>query len=134
MRPCCRSMLAVALATVVAAGAPFGACARGASAPPGREGWNLVWNDEFDQPDGSGVDRTKWRPIVEGNGSGNHELEYYTDRIENAYIEDGMLVIAGLRETYTGPDGTREYTSARLTSEALAQRYGRFEARMKLPP
>jgi beta-glucanase (GH16 family) len=101
--------------------------------PPQLPGWNLVWYDEFDGPNGSGVDPTRWRPIVEGNGSGNHELEYYTDRVKNAYLEDGMLVIAAYRETFSGPDGTRDYTSARLVSHGLEQRYGRFEARMKLP-
>jgi beta-glucanase (GH16 family) len=123
---------AILLFAALSLGAPISPVPRSVAAPA-LDGWNLVWDDEFDQPNGSGVDPTRWKPIVEGNGSGNHELEYYTDRLENAYVEDGMLVIVGRRETYTGSDGTRDYTSARLVSEALAQRYGRFEARMKLP-
>ncbi len=97
--------------------------------------WTLVWNDEFNQPDGSRPDSTKWVAEVGGHGWGNHELEYYTDRPQNASIEDGKLVIRALREDYTGKDGvTKQYTSARLKTEGkFARRYGRFEARIKIP-
>jgi beta-glucanase (GH16 family) len=46
-----------------------------------------------------------------------------------------MLVIRAIKETYTGPDGVeRNYTSARIHSEGkFSQRYGRFEARIKIP-
>jgi len=62
-------------------------------------------------------------------------LEYYTDRPQNIYLENGSLVIKAITETYTGPDGvTRNYTSARLkTQDKFAQAYGRFEARIKIP-
>jgi len=70
-----------------------------------------------------------------GRGWGNKELEYYTNRTQNAYIENGSLVIKAIREPYTGPDGVRrDYTSARLkTKDKFAQAYGRFEARIKIP-
>jgi len=70
-----------------------------------------------------------------GWGWGNNELEYYTNRLQNAYLENGSLVIKAINETYTGPDGvTRNYTSARLkTQDKFAQAYGRFEARIKIP-
>jgi beta-glucanase (GH16 family) len=98
-------------------------------------GWTLVWSDEFYSPDGSSPDATKWTYDVGGNGWGNHELEYYTKRLENARIEKGNLVITATRESYTGDDGvTRDYTSARLKTQGLfAQTYGRFEARIKIP-
>jgi beta-glucanase (GH16 family) len=50
-------------------------------------------------------------------------------------IENGNLVIEVLKEKITGPDGVRRgYSSARLTTKGhFSQRYGRFEARMKLP-
>jgi beta-glucanase (GH16 family) len=93
----------------------------------------LVWSDEFDEPDNWLPDQTKWTFEVGGNGFGNHELEYYTER--NAHIENGNLVITAQREHYTGRDGvTREYTSARLKTQAhFTQAFGRFEARIKLP-
>jgi beta-glucanase (GH16 family) len=94
-------------------------------------GWNLVWSDEFDGPD---IDMSKWSYEVNGQGGGNNELQYYTDRPTNSFIQDGKLVIQALKETYTGPDGTRNYTSARMRTKYKGEwTYGRFEARMKLP-
>jgi beta-glucanase (GH16 family) len=94
-------------------------------------GWDLVWNDEFD---GTTIDFTKWEHEVNGQGGGNNELQYYTDRELNSLIDDGKLVIRALKETYTGPDGTREYTSARLRTKNKGDwKYGRFEIRAKLP-
>jgi beta-glucanase (GH16 family) len=94
--------------------------------------WRLTWRDEFDGP---GLDASKWTCVVGGNGFGNHELEYYTDRPENVSIDDGILVIKAIQETYTGTEGiTRGFTSARLhTREKFSQAYGRFEARIRLP-
>jgi beta-glucanase (GH16 family) len=97
--------------------------------------WKLTWQDEFDQPDGSRPDPAKWTYSLGGGGWGNHELQYHTNRVENAHIENGSLLITALRESYTGPDGvTRGYTSARVKTQGLfAQKYGRFEARIKIP-
>src|SRR5260221_9170237 len=99
------------------------------------EGYSLVWSDEFNGKDGSLPDSSKWTYDIGGSGWGNHELEYYTNRAENARIEDGKLIITARREAYTGPDGKKfNYTSARLKTQGLfSQAYGRFEARIKLP-
>jgi beta-glucanase (GH16 family) len=98
-------------------------------------GWALVWSDEFSGPDGSLPDPKKWTYATGGNGWGNRELEYYTNRKQNAQIEKGNLVITARKESYTGPDGvTRGYTSARLKTQGrFTQTYGRFEARIKIP-
>lgn len=106
------------------------------SAPPAvAPAWNLVWSDEFNGPNGSAVDSSKWVTETGGGGWGNDELEYYTNRLENAYQQDGNLVIKVLQEKYIGPgDATRNYTSARLkTLGKFSQAYGRFEARIKIP-
>jgi beta-glucanase (GH16 family) len=97
--------------------------------------WKLVWSDEFDGPNGSPVDTTKWGFDTGGNGWGNNELETYTNRTTNASLENGMLVIKALKETFTGSDNrTRDYTSARLlTKNKFSQAYGRIEARLKVP-
>jgi beta-glucanase (GH16 family) len=99
------------------------------------KGYTLVWSDEFKGKNGSVPDATKWTYDIGGNGWGNHELEYYTNRAENARIEHGKLVITARAEAYTGPDGKNfSYTSARLKTQGLfSQAYGRFEARIKLP-
>lgn len=100
-----------------------------------RKGWTLTWSDEFNGPDGSAPDPGKWTLARSGSGFGNNELEYYTDRPANVHQEKGNLVLAARKEGYTGPDGVRrDYTSARLESAGhFKQKYGRFEARIKLP-
>jgi beta-glucanase (GH16 family) len=97
--------------------------------------WTLTWSDEFNGANGSAPDPAKWTLVTGGNGWGNKELEYYTARPENVHVEDGNLVIAALKEDYTGADGvTRNYTSARMqTTGKFDQAYGRFEARIKIP-
>jgi beta-glucanase (GH16 family) len=92
-----------------------------------RPGWTLIWHDEFD---GQAIDPANWTYDIGGGGWGNNEWEFYTDRPENARLEDGMLVIEARAEHYL----TRDYTSARLKSQGLnAWTYGRVEARMQLP-
>jgi beta-glucanase (GH16 family) len=97
--------------------------------------WALTWSDEFDGPSGSGVDPGKWVLETGGDGWGNKELEFYTDRLVNSSMRDGYLSITALSERYTGPTGiARNYTSARLrTLGNFSQTYGRFEARIKIP-
>ncbi len=115
--------------------APF-SCGGGATLqPPPPANYKLVWSDEFSGPDGSSPDSSKWTYDIGGNGWGNNELEYYTNRTQNAQIKGGNLVITAQQEAYTGADGvTRNYTSARLKTQGLfSQAYGRFEARIKIP-
>ncbi len=96
--------------------------------PPGYE---LVWNDEFD---GTHIATVRWEHEVNGWGGGNNELQYYTDRSENSYVENGLLYIVAKKEEYTGPDGTRQYTSARMrTMNKGDWQYGRFDIRAKMP-
>lgn len=93
--------------------------------------WKLVWSDEFA---GNSVDPSKWEFEVNAWGGGNNELQYYTDRSENARVEGGVLRIIARRETFTGPEGTRQYTSARLRTKNRGDwTYGRFEIRARLP-
>ena len=90
----------------------------------------LVMQDEFDV---AGVPNSAiWSfDIGTGNnGWGNSELEYYTKRPENIIVKDGMLQITAKKEAYLGS----QYTSARILTKGLfAQKYGRFEARIKMP-
>src|SRR5690606_34765748 len=73
---------------------------------------------------------SKWTYDIGGHGWGNQELQYYTDRLENARVEDGVLIIEAREESFGGND----YTSARLVTRGLAAwQYGRIEARMKMP-
>ncbi len=70
-----------------------------------------------------------------GGGWGNNELQYYTADSRNARQENGKLVIEARKDNFQGPDGVRRsYTSARLSTFGhFTQKYGRFEARIKVP-
>jgi beta-glucanase (GH16 family) len=99
----------------------------------GDDNWELVWSDEFDGASGTLPDGDNWTyDIGRGsNGWGNQELQYYTDRPENAALDgDGNLVITAIEESFSGAS----YTSARiLTQDLFEYQYGRFEARLKTP-
>jgi len=94
-----------------------------------REGWELVWHDEFE---GEEVNRDDWAfDLGRGSGGwGNHELQWYTDRPENVRLEDGLLIIEAREEEFIRSD----YTSARMKTEGRhSWLYGRFEARIQIP-
>lgn len=93
----------------------------------------LVWQDEFDT---AGLPNSTFWTCETGLGPdpinpwGNHELEYYTDRSQNVKIENGMLKITAIKESFMGSD----YTSARITTKGkFEQKYGRIEARIQMP-
>lgn len=93
---------------------------------------NLVLSDEFNT-DGM-PDSNLWAYDIgrgpNGDGWGNQELQYYTDRSENVTIQNGVLLITAREESFEGS----QYTSARLlTKDLFEQQYGRFEARIRLP-
>jgi beta-glucanase (GH16 family) len=92
---------------------------------------SLVWREEFD---GDSLDPRTWF-FETGDGSeygipgwGNNELQYYLP--DNAQVEEGLLKITAREQAL----GAFKYTSARInTRDRLAFRYGRIEARMRLP-
>lgn len=89
--------------------------------------WSLVWSDEFETP---GLPNPKnW--VFEEGFVRNNELQYYTrERLQNAKVEDGRLILEAHRENWM--DAT--FTSASITTQGLHSWCGgRFEARAKLP-
>ena len=103
---------------------------------PARDGWQLVWHDEFDGPE---LDPAYW-DFDRGDGSvvgipgwGNNEWQYYTSDQRNVFLRDGRLVIRAVEERRFDEFGSGRYTSARIVTRGkLAVRYGRIEARMSL--
>lgn len=108
--------------------------------PTEYEGWNLVWNDEFNE-DGT-VDTTVWR--FEKGFVRNNELQWYQDK--NAYCKDGFLIIEGRKENFKNPNykqGSKswrenreyvEYTSSSINTRGKKEfQYGRFEVRARIP-
>jgi beta-glucanase (GH16 family) len=99
-----------------------------AQQPAGRK---LVWSDEFS---GTGLpDASKWSYDTAGNASGwgNNEWQNYTaGRLENAWVENGMLHVRAIREA----TGNKQYSSARLITKGKGDwLYGRIEVKAKLP-
>jgi beta-glucanase (GH16 family) len=93
------------------------------------QNWKLVWSDEFNGPANSPMDLSKWRYDLGAGGWGNHELETYTSSPENVFQDgEGHLAIRAVKS-----DSGR-FTSARIKTEGkFAIRYGRVEARIKIP-
>ena len=105
--------------------------------------WKMTWSDEFDY---TGLpDSKKWD--YEEGFVRNNESQYYTRaRLENARVENGVLVIEGRKEQFknakykAGSDKWGEqsedasYTSASLVTLGKAcWTRGRIEVRAKLP-
>ncbi len=94
-------------------------------------GQELVWSDEFNAAQ---LDPEVWF-FERGDGSqygipgwGNNELQCYLEN--SAQLDNGLLVITARAEAVGG----KQYTSARInTRDRFAFRYGRIEARIRLP-
>ena len=90
----------------------------------------LVMQDEFDTNGAPNSAIWNYNIGTGNNGWGNNELEYYTNNSENIKVVDGMLQITAKKQAFMGS----EYTSARIFTKGLfEQKYGRFEARIKMP-
>ena len=70
-----------------------------------QSGYKLIWRDEFNE--------SKWSYDLGGDGWGNRELEFYTNRGQNAYVSDGKLNIREIKRSYEGKD----YSSARILTK-----------------
>lgn len=89
----------------------------------------LLWSDEFNT-DGLPNSNNWGYDTGNNNGWGNNELEYYTNRQENAFVSNGTLKLVLKKETYQGFN----YTSARLLSKGkFSFKYGRVDIKAKLP-
>ncbi|KQC34501.1 beta-glucanase [Nonlabens sp. YIK11] len=97
----------------------------------------LVWSDEFDSPNGAKqpINSENWfhqTQLPAGGNWYNGEIQHYTDRIDNSYVENGFLHIVAKRERFTDQNVTKDFTSARLNSK-FAFTYGRVDVRARLP-
>lgn len=99
----------------------------------------VTFRDEFNKVKNAPVDSSKWTAEIGGEGWGNQELQYYTSDIDNAFHDGaGSLVIKAIKKdlpvSFKCWYGQCKYTSARLiTKGKFDQKYGRFEARIKIP-
>lgn len=103
--------------------------------------WQIAWSDEFTS---NGLPNPAYWDYEEGFKR-NHEKQYYTrERLENARVENGMLIIEARKEKYPnahanpGPKNWSpdfaSYTAASLiTKGKVEMTYGRLEVRAELP-
>jgi len=67
---------------------------------------------------------SKWAFNIGDHGWGNNELQYYTDELKNARVENGILII----EAHADINRPKGYTSARIVTKGKAAwTYGYFE-------
>ncbi len=93
--------------------------------------YELVWEENFDS---TGLSADRWQSVNKGDGFGNNEKQYYTDRSENLYFQDGKLVIRANKEYYAGPKNSRNYTAAKIqTKDKVNFKYKSIRIRAKLP-
>ncbi len=93
--------------------------------PESYESLKRVWSEEFDGPE---INSDNWTFELGATGWGNQELQNYTKDPENAYIDNGKLIIKAIK---TGPDS---YTSARMiTKDKREFQFGRIDIRARLP-
>ena len=96
---------------------------------------DLVWSDEFNTSGPVAIDGTNWHhqtQLPAGGNWFNGEVQHYTDRTDNSYVDNGSLKIVAKKESYTNQSVTKQYTSARLNSK-FAYLYGRVDIRAKIP-
>lgn len=94
---------------------------------------NLVWFDEFNS--NGALDSDKWfhqTQLPAGGSWFNGEVQHYTNRLINSYVDAGALNIVAKKENFFDQNVTKQYTSARLNSK-FAFTYGRVDIRAKAP-
>ena len=95
---------------------------------PEIEGYDLLWNDEFN---GDALDETIWNYEPHEPGWTNEELQEYTTSTDNVFVRDGNLVIKAIKSEKDGKD---YYTSGKVTAQNKKDfTYGKVVARAKAP-
>ncbi len=98
------------------------------TAAPELEGYNLLWNDEFD---GDKLDESIWNKELREPGWTNNELQQYTDSDENIFVQDGKLILKAVK---TEKDGKDYYTSGKVNSQSKKPfTYGKVVVSAKAP-
>lgn len=89
-----------------------------------KQQWDLVWSEEFDYSASPAPESWDY----EIGHIRNHELQYYTDKLENVRVEDGFCLITARNE------GNDSITSASINTWGKKDfLYGRIEVRAQIP-
>ena len=91
---------------------------------PSDTSYRLVWSEEFNYANGAQPSSAIWNWETGAGGWGNNELEFYTERPVNSYINNSALVIQANAESYYGSP----YTSARINTAGKVEVYQGYVA------
>lgn len=96
---------------------------------PQYDGYNLLWNDEFD---GEKLDMNTWNYEPHEPGWTNEELQEYTTSEKNVFVRDNKLILKALKtKTASGND---YYTSGKVTTQNKQDfMYGKVVVSAKVP-
>ena len=95
------------------------------------DSYSLAFHDEFNQPDGSQPDETKWR---RSNRYGSTWNRFISNSEEVAFIQDGYLVCRAIPNPDKESDPVDMLTGSVETRGLYSFTYGYVEARLKTIP
>lgn len=90
--------------------------------------YQLIFNDEFNQPDGTQPDPKKWRTSTRYGATWNR---WISNSPEVTYIRDGALVCRAIPNPDTSSDNVPMITGAKETRDNFSFTYGKVEVRLK---
>lgn len=94
-------------------------------------GYQLVFSDEFDQPNGSVPDGTKWVASTRRKSTWNR---WISSAPEVAFIQSGHLVCRAIPNPDTTADDVPMITGAMETKDRFSFTYGKVEVRLRTEP
>ena len=89
--------------------------------------WKLVWQEEFDQPDG--FDTTVWSKIPRGRADWQNYMSDYDELFD---VVDGKLILRGMVNDILPNDTVPFLTGGLYTKDKKLFRYGRLEVNARL--
>ena len=93
--------------------------------------YQLVFSDEFDQPNGSAPDPAKWTSSVRQGATWSR---WISDSSAVAYIQNGVLVCRAIPNLDKSRDKVAMLTGAVETRDKFSFTYGKVEIRLKTNP
>ncbi|MBR7030525.1 MAG: glycoside hydrolase family 16 protein [Prevotella sp.] len=92
------------------------------------EEWQLVFSDEFNQPNGSQPDKTKWNRHQRGSSRWSRWISDVDDVV---YIKKGRLICRAVPNKIAPSDTAKMLTGAINTKGKFTFKYGKVEVRMR---
>lgn len=90
--------------------------------------YRLVFDDEFNQPDGTQPDPARWASSARRNATWNR---FVADDARVHYVEDSALVLKAIPNTDKATDSADMLTGAMETQGKFGFQYGRIDVRFK---